>query len=152
MAVSPITYICSDEEVGYTPIDFAPAYTDSLYFVHLGQKQDSQQGIKDYIKKVKNKKNFVKEISAITDEVLDAKKLADFDSAIAKHEEVVSKAMGYEKVQDKYFSDYWGQTKSLGAWGGDFVVATSTKSEADTKAYFADKGMETCIRYQDMIL
>lgn len=152
MAQSPIIYICSDEEVGYTPIDFAPAYADSLYFVHLGQKQDSEEGIKDYLKKVKSKKSLVETISGLTEEVLAAKKLTDFESAIAKHENVISEALGYDKVQDKHFNDYWGQTKSLGAWGGDFILATSTKSESATKQYFADKGMDTCIGYRDMIL
>ncbi len=38
---------------------------------------------------------------------------------------------------DKIFLDYFGQTKSLGAWGGDFILATGNK---DTPKYFKNKG------------
>ena len=68
-----------------------------------------------------------------------------------KHEDLVAKHTGFEKVKDKLFSDYHGSIKSLGAWGGDFVLATSTKSEAETKAYFADKGHATVLTYDEMI-
>jgi len=152
MAADAITYISSAEEVGYTPIDFEPSYRDNLYFVHLGKKQDSREGVKDYFKKVKKKKDLVAKISDITDGILEAKDLSQFETLITKHEDVIAVAMGYTKVQDLHFSDYWGATKSLGAWGGDFILATSAKSEAETKAYFNDKGFTTVLPYKDMIL
>jgi len=52
-------------------------------------------------------------------------------------------------VQEIYFSDYFGQTKSLGAWGGDFILATGNE---DTSKYFKEKGFQTVIPYQDLIL
>jgi hypothetical protein len=52
-------------------------------------------------------------------------------------------------VQKEMFSDYFGQTKSLGAWGGDFILATGND---DTPIYFKNKGFDTVISYQDMIL
>jgi len=54
-------------------------------------------------------------------------------------------------VQQKYFSDYWGVTKSLGAWGGDFILATSDKNVEETTSYFAGKGYDTVIPYSKMI-
>lgn len=152
LAADTITYICSDDEVGYTPVDFAPAYRDSLYFVHLGKKQDSKEGVKDYFSKVKKKKDLVEQISAITDAVLEAKKLSDFEQLMLKHEEIIAAAMGYTAVKEELFSDYWGVCKSLGAWGGDFILATSEKSKEETQKYFADKGYTTCLPYEDMIL
>lgn len=152
IANSAITYICSDDEVGYTPVDYAPSFSKQLYFVHLGKKQDSRDGIKDYIKKVKNKKKLVADVTAITEEVLEAKNLSDFEKLLQTHEDLISQAMGYTKVQDEHFSDYWGVVKSLGAWGGDFALATSEKSAKDTKKYFADKGFDTVLPYSEMIL
>ncbi len=152
IAESPIKYVCSDEEVGYTPIEFDPSYSDNLYFVYLGNKQDTQEGIKDYFKKVKKKKDLVAKISEITDAVIEATKLAEFESLMKKHETIIADAMGYTKVQDKHFSDYWGVTKSLGAWGGDFILATSEKSKKETTTYFTEKGFSTVIPYADMIM
>jgi hypothetical protein len=63
----------------------------------------------------------------------------------------VGRALGYEKVKDRLFSDYWGSVKSLGAWGGDFALATSNRSPAETRAYFEGKGLATVIPYDEII-
>lgn len=152
LAADAITYISSDEEVGYTPVDFTPPYTDNLYFIHLGKKQDSRAGIKDYIAKVKKKKELAEQITVITDAILEAKKLTEFEQLMTKHEGIISAAMGLKTVKEEHFSDYWGVCKSLGAWGGDFILATSDKSADQTKKYFADKGYTTCLLYKEMIL
>ena len=47
------------------------------------------------------------------------------------------------------FPDYFGTLKSLGAWGGDFILATGNK---DTSQYFIDKGYATILKYSDMVL
>jgi len=152
LAGESITYVCSDEEVGYTPVDFSPAYTDKLYFVHLGKKQDSSEGVKDYFAKGKKQKQLVPQITAITDAVLEATKLADFEQLMTKHENLIAEAMGYQTVKEQHFSDYWGVCKSLGAWGGDFILVTSEKTADETKAYFASKGFDTCLPYSELIL
>jgi len=56
------------------------------------------------------------------------------------------------KVKELYFDDYWGSVKSLGAWGGDFVLATSNRTEEETRAYFTQKGFKTFLKFQEMIL
>ena len=62
---------------------------------------------------------------------------------------MVSKTIQLKTVQEQLFSDYFGQTKSLGAWGGDFILATGN---GDTPDYFNKKGLQTVIPYQDLIL
>jgi hypothetical protein len=56
----------------------------------------------------------------------------------------------YEKVKDKFFKDYWGQVKSLGAWGGDFAMVTSDRSPSETRDYFAEKGFTTFIPFSEI--
>jgi hypothetical protein len=51
-------------------------------------------------------------------------------------------------VQQRFFSDFKGQTKSLGAWGGDFILATGDETTID---YFKLKGYHTVIPYTSMI-
>jgi hypothetical protein len=46
------------------------------------------------------------------------------------------------------FKDYPNTIKSLGAWGGDFVLATGNNSDMD---YFKNKGYNTIIPFQEMI-
>ena len=56
-----------------------------------------------------------------------------------------------EPVKNKIFPDFWGAIKSLGAWGGDFVLATSSKDEATTKDYFNSKGYHTVLLFSELV-
>jgi mevalonate kinase len=150
-ADGPIEYINSPDEVSYTSIDFNPKFRDQLYFVHLGRKQDSTLGIKEYLKAVKNKSAFVKSISSISEEIKNVATLSDFDTLIQQHEDIVHRHTGFTKVKDSLFTDYWGSVKSLGAWGGDFVLATSEHDSAATKDYFSKKGFDTILSFKELI-
>lgn len=150
-AGSPIIYFANEDEISYTPVEFKPNFSKDLYFIHLNQKKDTAKGIKEYLKAVKSKKAFVKEATEISLAMAEAKDLKTFASLMDRHEDLVAKHTGFEKVKEKLFADYDGSIKSLGAWGGDFVIATGLKSEADTKAYFADKGYLTVLSYDEMI-
>lgn len=150
-AGQPIIYFANDDEISYTPIEYKPSFSKKLYFVHLNQKQDSSLGIKTYLKAVKDRKTLVKTISGITDQMSEAKDLKTFSGLMDKHEDVIAHHTGFEKVKDQHFSDFWGSVKSLGAWGGDFVLATSNKSKEETKAYFDGKGYSTVLSYDEMI-
>ena len=52
-------------------------------------------------------------------------------------------------VKKRLFPDYPGSIKSLGAWGGDFILATGTESERE---YFKEKGYTTLRSYRELIL
>ena len=151
-ADGPVEYINSVDEVSYTEVDFNPKFKDNLYFIHLGQKQNSAQGIKDYLKAVKNKSSLVKTITKITEDIRTVTTLKDFEDMLQKHEDAIATHTGFPKVKDTLFSDFGGVVKSLGAWGGDFVLATSDKGFDMTKDYFAGKGLQTIVPYKDMVL
>ena len=105
-----------------------------------------------YFKKVKAKKSTAKELTQLTDEILTTKKLEDFQKILCTHEEIVSKTLKRATIKEERFSDYWGCVKSLGAWGGDFCLVSSTENEAKTKKYFSDKGYDVVIPFEDMII
>lgn len=151
-ANGPITYVNSPDEVSYTEIDFSPSFHDKLYFVHLGKKSDSRIAIKQYLKAVKNKATFVKSVTRITEDIIQCKSLKDFAALLEEHENLVASHTGFQKVKEQLFPDYWGSVKSLGAWGGDFVLVTSEKSADETKAYFENKGLDTIVEYKKMVL
>ena len=151
-ADGPITYQTTDDEVNYTPISFEPTFTKNLYFVYLGQKASSKIAVRDYFKNVKGRKKLATELNFISEEVVKCKSLVKFTELIDTHEDILGTALGQEKVKDKHFSDYWGCVKSLGAWGGDFALAISNKSEEDTRAYFEKKGFDTFFNYAEFVL
>jgi len=149
-ADAPIIYTLQDDSLHYEEVDFSPSFKENLFFVHLNEKQSSEDAVKYYFKKVKNRKSIAKEISKITDSILESKSLTEFQDLLCKHEEIVAEAMNMKPVKEERFADYWGCVKSLGAWGGDFVLVTSDKSEKETKAYFAEKGYNTVLGFDEM--
>lgn len=130
---------------------FDPPFKDQLYFIFLGQKQNSREGIAHY-RKIEIEEKIISEFSSITQSLMMSFSLSQFEKTINWHEELVSKTLKLKKVKNLYFKDYWGSVKSLGAWGGDFVLATSNRSEEETKRYFNEKGFEVFIKYEDIIL
>ena len=74
----------------------------------------------------------------------------EFEELIEEHESIISKITKQETVKSRLFNDYtFGSIKSLGAWGGDFVLVTGTK---ENMSYFENKGYHTIITYKEMIL
>jgi len=138
---------------GFEPIiekvDFNPSFKEQLYFVYLNKKQNSREGIQRFKNLKGNLTSEISQISKLTDEFLVCNNLSDFEKLLVEHEKIVSKTIQLKTVQELLFSDYFGQTKSLGAWGGDFILATGNEK---TPNYFKQKGFETVIPYQDLIL
>ena len=65
------------------------------------------------------------------------------------HEQKISNFLEIPTVKDRFFADCPVFVKSLGAWGGDFVLAISKENPTD---YFKAKGFEVVIPYSKMIL
>ena len=130
-------------------VDFNPSFKEQLFFVYLNIKQNSRDGIERFRKLKGNLKSELKLISQLTDAFVTCTNLKDFEKLLFEHEQIVSKTMQLKAVQEELFSEYFGQTKSLGAWGGDFMLATGNE---DTPKYFKKKGFKTVIPYQDLIL
>lgn len=152
MTGSPTLFFTTDEETSYTAIDWLPSFRNNLFFVHLGSKQDSSKAVKAYLKRGKARMKAIEPISKITDQMQSVSSLADFESLCQKHNNIVSEASGLTCVADDQFADYdLGAIKPLGAWGGDFILATGP-DEAAVRTYFAGKGLDTVFAYKDIIL
>jgi mevalonate kinase len=150
-AKQPITFYKTPEP-HYEEVFFDPIFKSQLYFVYLTKKQNSRDGIARYRSLVKEKDVLINDITAITKAMQKALRLSDFEELIKEHEAIVSSTLNLARAKRLFFNDFWGEVKSLGAWGGDFVLVTSEASEAETRKYFADKGFGICLRYEDLVL
>jgi len=148
----PIFYQLVDGEPKVTKVDFQPLFKKNLYFVHLGKKQSSSASVEEYRKKVKAHSNLIEEVSLLSEVVSKAKSLVDFEKALAEHERIISSLLGVPRIKEQYFNDFKGEIKSLGAWGGDFVLATLDGDERELKNYFHNKGNKTILRFDEMVL
>ena len=151
-ASGPLTYQLLDDQLSYEEIDFEPGCLNNIYFVYLGRKQSSGDAIIHYTQKAKKRKSLAKQISVVTEKALKCKGLKALREVIDEHENIISTELGMEKIKDKYFADFNGSMKSLGAWGGDFCMVATEQSVMEVKAYFNSKGLNTVISYDDMSL
>lgn len=147
---SPILYHLDHEKPIVEKINFNPIFSDNLYFVYLDEKKSSKESIASYYNN-KNRKltqSIIKN-NNITQKVLNSKTLSEFASALEEHEAELSLILEMQTIKESKFPDFEGVIKSLGAWGGDFVLAISKDNPTD---YFIQKGFETIIPYKNMIL
>ena len=121
--------------------------------VFLGKKQNSRDGIKRY-RSIQNPETpqYIEQFSTLTEAFLTCQNLANFEHLIFEHEKLIASVLDLPRAKDLHFSDYWGEIKSLGAWGGDFVLATSDRNLDETKNYFNQHGFQTILRYSEMVL
>jgi mevalonate kinase len=130
-------------------IVFNPSFKNELFFVHLNKKQNSREGIKHYKKNTQSVLSAVNEIDALTESMIHCSSIFEFQNLISIHERIISQLINLPTVKSVLFSDYSGAIKSLGAWGGDFILVTGSHNEM---SYFKKKGYPTIIPYSDMIL
>lgn len=144
----PLLYQLSDNLPVVQTIALDWNFVDDLFFVYLNRKQDSKEGIRKY-REATTTKEFIDIISDLTIKIKNSQTLSEFESLVEKHESIVSKYMDLPKVKEIYFSDYSGCIKSLGAWGGDFILASGN---INSQNYFREKGFETILSFKNMIV
>ncbi len=146
---TPLIYQIHNNTPIVTPVRFKPEFINNIYFVYLNQKQNSRSAIASYKERRKDSTTTINEINRITDSLLVTENINDFTALLKKHEGIMHTLLSEETVKQKLFPDFKGTVKSLGAWGGDFVIAVSQENPTH---YFNNKGYRTVIPYTDMIL
>lgn len=155
---TPITYQLFNEMLNQVQhnkrrvkmANFKPSFKENLYFIHLNKKQNSREGIAHYRAQDKVSINeTIKEVNNITSKIITCDSFEEFKRLMNQHENIISDITNQKTVKELLFNDFDGSLKSLGAWGGDFVLAASDQNPTN---YFKSKGYETIISYVDMIL
>ncbi|HEX8270770.1 MAG TPA: GYDIA family GHMP kinase [Flavobacterium sp.] len=147
---SPILYRRQDSAPIVQPISFNPQFAGNLYFVYLNRKQSSKAAIASYYyHRHENLSQKIERLNKITSLVVNATDHYSFARALEQHEAILSDIIEMKTVKEAFFSDFTGAVKSLGGWGGDFVLAVSDENPQE---YFKERGFETIVPYSKMIL
>lgn len=144
----PITYQKVNGKVSVEKVFYKPSFIDKIYFVYLNQKRDSKDAIANFRKKQKDLTHEIAEVSKMTEQVLQIDDLNEFIDFFKIYEANLSQVLEMPTIQQQLFSDFNGLVKSLGGWGGDFVMVASQENPT---TYFKQKGFETILSYQEMI-
>jgi len=145
---TPIIYQVENNFV--EPVIFNPDFKENIYFVYLNRKQNSKAAINAYYNNRNEHlaENITKN-NKLTEAIINAKTISEFVRAVEKHEIHLSNILETRTIKEIAFPDFNGVIKSLGAWGGDFVMVACKESPKD---YFVSKGYETILTYNEMIL
>ncbi len=133
-------------------VSFDPPFKENIAFVYSGKKQDSAAAVNHYLTQ-KNVADVDKaRISQIGRDITTVNKLAEFNALLDEHEEIMSGILDIPKIKDLHFSDFPGSIKSLGAWGGDFLLASSEIGFNQIKPYFSKKGLDIVFSFDHLVL
>ncbi len=145
----PIVFQLKNTTPLITELHTTPPFTASLFFVYLNQKKNSREAIAAYRSLDIDKAKLTHDLSELTRKMILSPNLRDFEELINIHEEKLSQVLQITPIKEKLFPDYQGSIKSLGAWGGDFIMATGNN---ETPVYFKSKGYSVVLPYAEMIL
>lgn len=150
---TPLLYQVKNQNVVTTEIVFNPSFKSQVYFIHLNQKQVSASEVTHYNqnKDVEKLQKMIFDISTISHKISKSKSLENFENLLLKHEDITAQFINKKTIKEQLFPDYnTGIIKSLGAWGGDFVLVTISKtSDLD---YFKNRGYTTILNWKDMFI
>lgn len=145
----PILFHLENEIPQVEKTVFNPVFKDSLYFIYLNQKQSSKSAIQTYMNQRGRIDKIIPKINLLTEKFLRSITLEEFSNLMLEHEAIVSEVLEMKTVHEALFPDFKGALKSLGAWGGDFILCAS---KTDPREYFKVKGYHVIIPYNEMIL
>lgn len=134
-----------------TPVNLEFPFENHLFFIYSGSKKNTRHGIQNFLNKKGDISNEIQKINEISENIFRVKTLNEFQQLIGDHEKTIAEIIDEQPVQQKYFSDFNGVVKSLGAWGGDFYLAASSMNENETIDYFNEKGLKTIFPWKKLI-
>ena len=147
-AKSPLLFSNKNQSPKVESCEFNPSFKDQLFFVYLNQKKDSSEAIKRFsdIKITEKQLDFFSDLSL---KMLKSNELQKFEKLIETHETQLGQILKIKPVKEVLFPNYSGSIKSLGAWGGDFIMVTGSDN---TISYFKNKGYKTVLKYSEMVI
>ncbi|MGA9269678.1 MAG: GYDIA family GHMP kinase [Lutimonas sp.] len=145
----PLFYRLEGNQPKAYQVDFDPSFKKNLHFVYLNVKQSSKASIAHFQEVQDFDDQTLDHITAISQELVRSENQEDFNLLLEEHEKIIGSVLGEKPIQQRYFQDFPGQIKSLGAWGGDFVLVSSETNPCD---YFFKKGFKTVLPYSKLVL
>lgn len=147
----PILYRLVDRKPLFNRVDFSPPYLDKLWLIYTGIKQNTESSVRRFKERNSIIGGSVDLIDRISSEMIQAKTISDFMQLMREHENVVSRVLDIPQAGQVYL-DFPGEIKSLGAWGGDFILAASETGPQQVKEYFKHKNMHTIFSLDQIML
>lgn len=146
----PIVYSLIEEKPVINKAAFNPSFKEDIYFVYLGKKQRSEESVARF-NQSRISRQAIKEVSEITEKAINAASLIEFNDLLIRHNNILSEILKQQSPGKVLFSNFDGVIKPLGAWGGDFIMATSSAGSNYVRSFFSDKNYSPVFSYKDLV-
>ena len=150
-AEGPLFYQLSEDDTLIESVTFWPTFKENIYFLYLGKKQSSNASVKAFKELGHKSTKTIQQISDLSEEFTKADNLVDFQKLLIEHEQILSGVLKKKRIKEELFPDFNGEVKSLGAWGGDFVMIASDITMEAVNNYFEEKGLKTLFTFAEII-
>jgi hypothetical protein len=117
--------------------------------VYSGKKQNSQQEVTRF-GETEIREEILLKLNNIIEQITETDNIEQFETYIEQHETILSEILERPTLKSTDFPDYPFSIKSLGAWGGDFFMATCRNLD-DAKIYFIDADRDTIFTFNELI-
>jgi|WetSurMetagenome_2_1015567.scaffolds.fasta_scaffold21838_2 mevalonate kinase len=148
----PVIYQLIRQKPFYYRVEFSPSFYEHLWIIYSGRKQDTSQSVQTFGKVARIAQKKINRMDELTIEIARSIDLYSFMQLIREHEEILSAVLERPEIGKTLFPDFHGVVKSLGAWGGDFMLAASEDDEVMVKNYFIGKDLATVFPLKEMAL
>lgn len=146
----PLTYKLKDQAPQYRHVPFNPPFREQIWFAWLGHKQATAPHLAELAGSLSPNFETILLFSQLSMEMLNASTLKQFQVIMERHEDVLSKLLGMKPVSEQ-FKKLPGSVKSLGAWGGDFVMIATELDKPGLLSYLSKYGIDTLYNYKDLV-
>jgi len=152
-AASPFLYKIGQQlKPTVQAVNFKPEFASNLYFVYRGNKKDSSGGVYAFNQRNENR-DLTKEVAAIdaiTAEAATTQHFERFCTLMDAHETILATLLETAALKEIYPS-FKGSLKSLGAWGGDFMMAMTDQGMEYVKDFFGLSTEGIVFHYNDIV-
>ena len=146
---SSILYQKINNSITFSNANFSPKFHQNLFFVHLKKKQNSKNEIGRYLLIKKPLQEKINKISYLSEQMTKVENQQEFNKIILEHEKIIANHIGIDPIKKNLFPDFNGEIKSLGAWGGDFILASSNNKD-EVITYFKNQKLNTIIPFSEL--
>ncbi|QQS51470.1 MAG: GHMP kinase [Bacteroidota bacterium] len=134
------------------PVRFKKDFLDKLYFVYSGEKISTEMHLSDFVSVGEDIQHEVEAMDKLTQKILCSTSLDEFMLHLSAHEKLVSRFLKTPPIAESRFTGFDGTIKSLGAWGGDFLLAATQQDRQYVERYFEQFSLSVIIPFSKMIL
>jgi mevalonate kinase len=135
----------------YSKVNFNPHFKNKLFFAWSGRKQNSAISVEKFNSQSTVKEEDIQKITRISRDIISTPDTESFIRLLKEHDEIISGILGEEPLSLTEFRGFPGYVKSLGAWGGDFILIVWEGNVDELMHLLKQKGIEVVFPFDKLI-